>query len=573
MDVSTFSKPTGYVDTGCYALNSIISGDIHRGIPEGRITTFFGESGCVPANTNIQVLARVNSTNMKYLTSILDVIEIPHEPATLLKALFSIGFNISELSKELSLSRLSVRRILTGGTTRLKSNTKTAIFTMCKKSTYNVKIVDIQNLKPETFLVNTPDGFQKCNGFYPKGLKPCLTVSYVDNNGKKASFPSSEDHMFQSPVNGVDEWKFTINLKPGDLIKSNKNCACVESVTPCGDIECFDIGIDHENHRYYTNGLVSHNSGKSLIVAQTIINAIQKNNYDCVFYFDTEGGGLHDYIKNSGVDMSKIEHSLISSTEDASIKILKVLKEIKEYRNECIKEGTKEPKIMCVLDSFGMLVSNKTIDDAVDKDKQVADMGSESKAKNKFIKSINILVIEANTPFIIVNHTYDNPGAMYTSKIKEQPGGKSLLFASHVMVQSSKSLQRDKEKNGGLDSGNSYFNGNTIRYFTVKNRLVKYGFEAEMFVSVNTGIGKWEGLVADARRLGFITGGAVGRYKVPSYSDKNVTLSDIMTNDAIWETFVEELNAKKFKELEYTTGVLKCSDEDVTEAELLKDGE
>jgi RecA/RadA recombinase len=40
-----FNDPTDWISTGCYALNELISGDFHRGIPLGKVTVFAGESG------------------------------------------------------------------------------------------------------------------------------------------------------------------------------------------------------------------------------------------------------------------------------------------------------------------------------------------------------------------------------------------------------------------------------------------------------------------------------------------------------------------------------------------------
>ena len=40
-----FNDPTDWVSTGNYALNYLISGDFHRGIPLGKVTVFAGESG------------------------------------------------------------------------------------------------------------------------------------------------------------------------------------------------------------------------------------------------------------------------------------------------------------------------------------------------------------------------------------------------------------------------------------------------------------------------------------------------------------------------------------------------
>ena len=42
---SGFNDPTDWVSTGSYALNYLISGDFHRGVPLGKVTVFAGESG------------------------------------------------------------------------------------------------------------------------------------------------------------------------------------------------------------------------------------------------------------------------------------------------------------------------------------------------------------------------------------------------------------------------------------------------------------------------------------------------------------------------------------------------
>ena len=44
LDSTTLSTPDGFISTGCYALNAIISGSLYGGIPRGRITGFSGPS-------------------------------------------------------------------------------------------------------------------------------------------------------------------------------------------------------------------------------------------------------------------------------------------------------------------------------------------------------------------------------------------------------------------------------------------------------------------------------------------------------------------------------------------------
>ena len=42
---SGFNDPTDWISTGNFALNYLISGDFHKGIPLGKVSVFAGESG------------------------------------------------------------------------------------------------------------------------------------------------------------------------------------------------------------------------------------------------------------------------------------------------------------------------------------------------------------------------------------------------------------------------------------------------------------------------------------------------------------------------------------------------
>lgn len=545
-DESKFLKPSGYIDTGCYAVNRIISGNIYKGVPEGRITTFFGESGCAPVDSVISVLVKVNLKNSKCLNSRWSrkSSEITISYAQKIKWLEDIGYSTNELHSELDISRVTINKIKKGLIANIRKNTCEKIDSFIDRNTYTCKLGDINtilNSSKDDALVMTPKGFSKCSHLIIKGLKECYRIDTLSYSGI-----FSVDHLLTNPSN---EWMFVENILVNDEITTMFGNEKVINKVSVGNIECVDIEIYDDEHAYYINGMSSHNSGKSRIVAQIIGNALTKNNYDLVLYYDSEGGGLDDLIRKTGADCSKIQHILVSSTEDAMTKMLNTFKEITEANKEATEKGEEPIKALAILDSFGMLGSDKIMADATEKGKVVADMGSESRMKNKFIKSMTIPVLKSNIGLIVINHIYDNPGQMHPTKIKEQPGGKGIHFASHVIVQSSKSLQKDKEE--GLTEGESYFKGNNIRYFTVKNRLVKLGYEASMFVDLNYGMSKYDGLIEDAKRYGFITGGAVGRYKVPSYSEKQVTMNDILTKDEIWNTFIENFNKKSESDMQY----------------------
>ena len=302
-------------------------------------------------------------------------------------------------------------------------------------------------------------------------------------------------------------------------------------------------------------------SGKSLIAANCAADAIQNKGYQFVAYFDSEAGGLFELLKNRGVDLDRIEHIPVHSIEDATIKMLQLYDQLIAATVEWKKdpEHNEEPKVFAILDSAGGLVSNKIVDDA-NKDKTAADMGANAKAKNSLFKALMMRVAESNCPLLILNHVYRNPGSLFPSKIIEQPGGEGLKFASHVMLQMSKLMIKSSDTD--YFTGNEtdredigFFKGNRVRAFCVKNRIVRPAFEAELYLDFATGISKYDGLIDDAVKYGYIQE-VRGGYIVPSYSDKRVTYKELVKSDEIWNTFIDKFNAESIEKMKYSSPII-----------------
>ena len=307
-------------------------------------------------------------------------------------------------------------------------------------------------------------------------------------------------------------------------------------------------------------------SGKSLLAANAIVDALKNKHFQAVYYFDSEGGALWEYIKNGGVDLSLIEHVPVHSIEDCATKILQLYDSLVQAAAEWKTDpaNNDEPRILCVLDSFGALAADKLVADAT-KDKMSQDMGLGSKLKNNMMRGLMMRVVQSNCPLIIVNHTYSDPAAMFTSKFKAIPGGEGIKFASHVMLQMTKLLIKssDTEFLTGTESEKDdvgLYKGNRIRAFCVKNRVVKPCFEATMFIDFSNGIAKYDGLIEDAVRMNFIEE-ARGGYIVPSYSDKKVTYKELVSNKEIWDTFIDKFNEESIKRMGYSNSVANSLDE------------
>ena len=306
-------------------------------------------------------------------------------------------------------------------------------------------------------------------------------------------------------------------------------------------------------------------SGKSLLVANTVIEALKNDKVDIVYIFDSEGGVLVDYFKQHGVDMTKIMHIPVKSIEDCAVKMLDTYDTLckAQEEDEDDPDNNDEIRALVVLDSIGALASDKLITDAVKKDQMVSDMGSSAKLRNNLMRGLMMRVPMSKATLLIVNHIYDDPsaGMFGMSKIKNMAGGKGLEYSSHVILQCEKLLVKTSntdfmtglEDDKSIDEGN-FYKGNRLRFFVVKSRIAKPAFQATVYLDFDKGYNKWDGLIEDAVRYGYIQE-VRGGYIVPSYSDKRITHKDLITTDEIWASFIEKFNADSIKKMSYSNAI------------------
>lgn len=308
-------------------------------------------------------------------------------------------------------------------------------------------------------------------------------------------------------------------------------------------------------------------SGKSLIAANTAALALKNNKIDVVYIFDSEGGTLVNVFKQHGVDMSKINHIPVASVEQCSVKMLQTYDMLVKAREEYLAdpENNDDVRALCILDSYGALAADKLINDAVNKDKNAMDMGLGAKLKNNLMRGLMMRVVQSNATLLIINHEYQDPGAMFTSKVHNMAGGLGIQFASHVILQCEKLLVKsvDMEFMTGKerdDADVGFFKGNRIKFFVVKNRVCKPAYTATVYVDFNTGIAKYDGLIEDSVKMGYLTE-VRGGYTCPTYSDKRITYKDLIKNDDIWNTFLDKFNEQSIKAMTYSNSTTEMIDE------------
>lgn len=135
-----------------------------------------------------------------------------------------------------------------------------------------IPIGDIDNLLKEGYevQVDSPDGYVDVNFFIDKGEweEYVLTVDRDDIDPIRCN----ENHLFETDTG----WKYA-----KDLANVEKCSVLTKYGTLIGRVErtgkmipIVDINVNHENHRYYTNDVSSHNTGvgKSLFMCHMAAN-------------------------------------------------------------------------------------------------------------------------------------------------------------------------------------------------------------------------------------------------------------------------------------------------------------
>lgn len=238
-------------------------------------------------------------------------------------------------------------------------------------------------------------------------------------------------------------------------------------------------------------------TGKSLFVQKILANAQKKGLFPVIF--DTESAIDPEGATRLGLDISKVKYVPCTSIEQTRNAVFKFLNSIREKK--------LEGKFIIAIDSLGNLQSELELA-RMDKESTSIDMGTKARAIKSLLQTCTNLGAITQTTFVITNHVYDDPSAMYPSIEKNMPGGKAVAYLPSVTVQlARKPLKDDGEKtvsNSTLAVGQKSYAGIIIRALTRKNRFIKQYLEGEMYLSFSSGLDRYYGLLDLAVGMGIV---------------------------------------------------------------------
>ena len=235
-------------------------------------------------------------------------------------------------------------------------------------------------------------------------------------------------------------------------------------------------------------------TGKTYFSLAIVKNFLDTNPDGYCLYFDTEAAVNKGLLESRGIDTTRLVVVNVVTIEEFRSKALRAvdiyLKTSEENRKPC----------MFVLDSLGMLSTEKEIRDALD-DKQVRDMTKSQLVKGAF-RMLTLKLGQANIPLIVTNHTYDVIGSYVPTK--EMGGGSGLKYASSTIIYLSKKKEKDKTE----------VVGNIIKAKTAKSRLSKENKQVEIRLYYDErGLDRYYGLL-DLGELGGMWKNVAGRYEI-----------------------------------------------------------
>ena len=249
-------------------------------------------------------------------------------------------------------------------------------------------------------------------------------------------------------------------------------------------------------------------------------------------YFDTEAAVNKGLLESRGLDLTRTVVVNVVTIEEFRTKALKA---VAKYLEMPIEE--RKP-CMFVLDSLGMLSTEKEIRDALD-DKQVRDMTKSQLVKGAF-RMLTLKLGQADIPLIVTNHTYDVIGSYVPTK--EMGGGSGLKYAASTIIYLSKKKEKDKTE----------VVGNIIKAKTVKSRLSRENKTAEIRLYFDErGLDRYYGLL-ELGEIGGLWKNVAGRYEMDG---KKVYAKQIYANptDYFTDDIMEKLDAIAQQNFSYGT--------------------
>jgi len=269
--------------------------------------------------------------------------------------------------------------------------------------------------------------------------------------------------------------------------------------------------------------------GKSFVAYGLVKNAQKKGMQICII--DTERAFSFQFAQAIGIDISP--EKLVVLQENSIEDVMGIVMTICE---EIPKEERKN--VLFVIDSWGSLVTSKTLDNAL-VGNDAADFTIPKKKNN-----LANIILNTKATYFIANHVYDNVGGM--GDLVSIPGGRKIIFNSECVVLGK---SRAKEKKSASDPT---IIGHIITAETFKSRWSKEKSKLQYRIKSDGGLDIFYGILGDALEAGVVANPVAGSYCRPNINKNEKIKEANLYNADFWLPIFKQTDFKEWLEQKYT---------------------
>lgn len=371
----------------------------------------------------------------------------------------------------------------------------------------------------KTVRVRARNGFVPVSKFIEKGVLDTFEVKTLDGRSIKVS----REHKFFTNAG----WVETKDLVPHvhSIFTEDSAYSPVESIAQIGKHRIVDITVDDEEHAYFGNGFLNHNSGKSLVCAH-IMKAAQDEGGIAVL-MDSENAYNEQFYHAIGLDTKKLIYIQPTSIEDVFDIIDRI---IEKYAKGNTDQQNK--KIVIVVDSVTATPTKKEMEAGT------SDQSGYGTEKAKFLSQAmrrSVLRIGEYKIFLVfTNQLRQKLNAQAYADPWTTSGGKAIDYYTSVRIRLSLA--------GDIKNADKDVIGLHVRAKVVKNRCGPPKRTADLDIYFDRGIDDFASWVKFLKDSGIISG-TNGRF---TYTADDGTEHKFQTST--WKQFTRE-NPDIVKEL------------------------
>jgi recombination protein RecA len=308
--------------------------------------------------------------------------------------------------------------------------------------------------------------FVEITDYVDKGLLDTFKVTLENGFTIKVS----REHKFFSNVG----WVETKDIRPNvtKLFCEDGSYQTVFAVEYIGKHKIVDIRVQSEEHSYFGNGILNHNTGKSLISAHIVADTQKKGGIAVVI--DTENAAAPEFWASLGVDLKNLLYIQSDTVEDVFEKMENII--------AIVRKSSKKRILTIIVDSVAGVSTKAELESDHGKDGW-----STGKAIiiGKAMRKITSMVGRQEVLIVFTNQLRQNLNAAMFGDKWIVSGGKALAFHCSVRV---------RLANAGMLKRGDMVIGNKCKAKVVKNRMGPPQRQASFDIYHDSGIadyGSW----------------------------------------------------------------------------------